>query len=102
MVNRRFVQDFFGGAAPLGRTVIWLAARGSGAPPPLQFEIVGIVGDTRNSGLEADVRPQVFIPYTVEGMQPGMMVLVRTSGEPLALSTASGSRSGASTRMWPL
>jgi ABC-type antimicrobial peptide transport system permease subunit len=43
---------------------------------------VGVAGDTRNSGLGEDIRPQVFLPHTVPGPQAGVLV-VKLSGNPL-------------------
>jgi ABC-type antimicrobial peptide transport system permease subunit len=46
-------------------------------------EIIGIVGDSRNDGLSAPVRPAVYVPYTTL-MPPYAQFLVRTQGDPLA------------------
>jgi putative ABC transport system permease protein len=84
VVNDRFVQAFLDGADPIGRTVSFaILGRGADAPPPL-FEIVGVVADARNSGLQEDVRPQAFLPYTTPGVQP-TTIMVRTTTEPLSI-----------------
>lgn len=84
VVNRRFVQDYLDGADAIGRTVT-LPALGPGedGQVPL-FEIVGVVGDMRNTGLRQDARPQVYLPYTRPGLQPNVIV-VRTRVDPLSL-----------------
>jgi putative ABC transport system permease protein len=85
VVNRAFVQTFFDGGDPLGRTLLFGAAP-PGAPPDQRpiFDIVGVVGDVRNSGLENAIRPQVYFPYTVPGPSAAT-ILVRTATNPLAM-----------------
>jgi putative ABC transport system permease protein len=85
VVNRRFVRDYLGDASPIGRTLT-LAALDRGAPSEARrlFEIVGVVGDTRNSGLEQDIRPEAFLPYTVPGF-PAESLIIRTAVDPLTL-----------------
>jgi ABC-type antimicrobial peptide transport system permease subunit len=70
-------------------------SQGAGEKTPTLFEIVGVVGDTRVSGLEADaraaaglrardVRPQVYLPYTSVPVD-ARTFLVRTSVDPRSL-----------------
>ncbi len=52
--------------------------------PPNPREVIGVVGDTRNS-LEAPPQPELYLPYqqvTVKAMR----LVVRTTGEPLRLA----------------
>jgi putative ABC transport system permease protein len=83
VVNRTFVQQFLNGGDALSRTV----AFGRVDPnKPVLFEIVGVVGDSRNSGWEGPIRPQAFVPYTAGGpVSPGG-ILVRTSVAPMTLA----------------
>jgi putative ABC transport system permease protein len=46
--------------------------------------IVGILADTRNSGLRGATKPAAFIPYTLIA-PPTRTLAVRTSGEPMAM-----------------
>jgi putative ABC transport system permease protein len=51
--------------------------------------VVGIVGDVRHQGLDAEARPELYYPYAqLPYPQRGMTLVVRTSGEPLALAPA--------------
>ena len=43
---------------------------GPDAPPPTLFEIVGVVGDARNSGLQQEPNPQAFLPYIRDLLTP--------------------------------
>ncbi len=88
VVNRRFVRDFLGDSDPLGRTASFAAVDRNVAPEQRSvFEIVGVVEDARNSGLQNEVRPQAFLPYTIPGIQAGAIVL-RTSLAPLTLQNS--------------
>jgi putative ABC transport system permease protein len=88
VVNRSFVHDFLGDSDPLGRTVSFAAIdRGAGPGAGSPFEIVGVVEDARNSGLQNDVRPQAFLPFTVPAFPAGAIVL-RTSLDPLSLQNS--------------
>lgn len=76
VVNQHFGREFFGGADPIGRMIgVPGVSQANGQQAPTLFEIVGVVGDTRVSGLEADaraavglrsrdVRPLAYLPYT--------------------------------------
>jgi putative ABC transport system permease protein len=46
--------------------------------------IVGILADTRNSGLRDATQPAVFLPYTLIA-PPARLLAVRTVGEPMAM-----------------
>ena len=47
-------------------------------------QIIGVVGDSRDDGLDKPVAPAVYAPYTLVTAQ-FTEVLVRTQGEPLAM-----------------
>jgi ABC-type antimicrobial peptide transport system permease subunit len=48
------------------------------------FEIIGVVADAKNRGIQEPPGPEVFIPYTMTGgFERG--ILVRTSGDPAAM-----------------
>jgi putative ABC transport system permease protein len=84
VVNRAFAREFLGDDDPVGRTIRVAAIdRAAGATQGAPLEIIGVVGDSRNAGLQNVVRPQVFLPYTAGGV-PGAIV-IRTSGDPLAV-----------------
>jgi putative ABC transport system permease protein len=86
VVNRTFVDRFLGAEEPLGRLVTFkrLGAPPAGSPGEAVFEIVGVVGDARNQGLQDPTLPEAFLPYTVTGaFDRGL--LLRTAGEPLAV-----------------
>ena len=51
------------------------------------FEIIGLVADVKNRGLQDPVDPEIWIPYTVTG-SAFRGILVRTAGEPLPMLNA--------------
>lgn len=50
-------------------------------------EVVGVVGSIRQTTLDEAVRPAMYMPH-LQSSNPGMTVIVRTRGEPLALVAA--------------
>jgi putative ABC transport system permease protein len=61
------------------------AGRGSGPPPrPVLFDVIGVVADARNGGLERDVQPEVFLPFTAAPIVAGALV-VKAAVNPLSL-----------------
>jgi putative ABC transport system permease protein len=80
LVNETAARAFFPGKSPIGeririvRDTAWA-------------EIVGVVGDIRQEGLEVAVQPEVLFPF--DQRTTGMMsVVARTSGDPRALLEA--------------
>jgi hypothetical protein len=45
-------------------------------------QIIGVVGDARNDGVDHPVVPAIYVPYTVT-MRPYVQFLARTQGDPL-------------------
>jgi predicted permease len=60
-------------------------ANGGGGGP--WMTIIGVVGDMRRTGYDAPVRYETFLPYP-ERPTGRMTLVVRTSGEPLAMTSA--------------
>jgi len=55
-------------------------------PEPM-FEIIGVVADAKNQGLQDPPEPEVWIPYTVTG-SAFRGILVRTAKDPLSMLNA--------------
>jgi len=74
MVNETVARRYWPGENPIGKH-IWLGRQ------PLPCEVVGVLGDVRNSGLAADVSPEIYLPFAQ--LPWGSMNLVaRTEGDP--------------------
>jgi putative ABC transport system permease protein len=86
VVNQTLVKKFFGQDDPIGQR-IKLTMLETEADPPVKdpvFEIVGVVADAKNSGIQDPPRPELFVPYTITGaFERG--ILVRTSIDPLTM-----------------
>lgn len=52
-----------------------------------QSTIIGIVGDVRYDGLDEPVQPTMFLPFA-QHVDGGMTIVVRTSGDPAAMTGA--------------
>ena len=48
------------------------------------LQIIGVVGDALNDGLDKPILPALYLPYTVN-MFMGTQILVQTQGEPLSM-----------------
>jgi len=83
MVNEAFVSSILGGADPLGKSIHLVLPQ---RPP--SWAIVGVVTDVKYSKLDAEPGPEVYFPYRQSFFNGASDVVVRTSGDPLALAPA--------------
>jgi len=88
IINETSAARFFPGEDPIGRRLAL-----SGEPKDLR-EIVGIVGDVRNYGLDEEVKPEVYVPFLqsapdyLSSVVSALTVVVRSAIEPAALGSA--------------
>ena len=84
VVNQSFAKSYLTGREPLGQTV----------PNMLDgktWEVVGIIPDIRNAGLDSDAQPEIYVSYrqTPRGLalirHTSPSLALRTIGDPLAL-----------------
>lgn len=88
VVNQILVQRYFGQDDPIGRTIELkrLATLPDSPVPDPVFEIVGVVADAKNQGLQDPILPEAFIPYTMTGAYE-RGILLRTSSPPAVMAT---------------
>jgi len=79
-VNQSTARRFWPGANPIGKHILL----GRAVTPA---EVVGVFGDIRNTGLAADVQPEIYIPFA-QLPWASMNLLVRTAGDPHAFVAA--------------
>ncbi|HEY6402146.1 MAG TPA: ABC transporter permease, partial [Blastocatellia bacterium] len=86
VVNQTFVNKFLGNEYPIGQKVkinMLESMPDSPVKDPV-FEVIGVISDARNQGIQDPPMPEMFVPYTITGaFERG--ILVRTSGPPLSL-----------------
>jgi putative ABC transport system permease protein len=86
VVNQTLVNKFFGKQDPLGR-LVKIEALETIPDSPVRdpvFEIIGVIADAKNQGIQDPALPEMFVPYTVTGaFDRG--ILVRTSAPPLTM-----------------
>ena len=87
MVNQAFAKQYLGDLDPIGQSVrspmlkIDRPNLLSAQSPDDWLEVIGVVGDAKNDGLEHPVKPAIFLPYSFV-LGPGQTYLVRASGDP--------------------
>ena len=75
VINEAFARQFLGDRAPVGQRL--QIDFGS----PFDAEIVGVTGDVRHRGYEAEPRPEMYISYLQNAVWPVMNLVIRTQGE---------------------
>jgi predicted permease len=87
MVNQAFVKQYLGDLDAIGQSVrspllkIDQPNLLSAQSPDGWLEVVGVVGDAKNDGLDHAVRPAIFLPYSFI-LPPEERFIVRASGDP--------------------
>jgi predicted permease len=86
VVNQTFVNKFLGPEYPIGQKVkikMLESMPDSPVKDPV-FEVIGVISDAKNQGVQEPPMPEMFVPYTITGaFERGIMV--RTSAPPLSL-----------------
>jgi putative ABC transport system permease protein len=88
IVNQRAADMFFPGENPIGKRIAWRGEVLKFTPFSGEWRtIVGVVGTTRDGGLDAEPRAAVFAPFAQEFAVSGGLV-IRTEGDIAALTSA--------------
>ncbi|HKR11321.1 MAG TPA: ABC transporter permease [Pyrinomonadaceae bacterium] len=80
VVNNVLAQVLWPGQEPIGK-------RFRVGFEEQQREVIGVVGSIKQTTLDAEVRPAMYMPHQ-QSPNSGMTVLVRTKGEPLSMAVA--------------
>jgi putative ABC transport system permease protein len=81
IVNETLVHRFFAGQNPIGQRLAYFADH------PHWKEIVGVVADVRQHGIEAGAVPELFTPLAQDEFK-WLAIAARTTGDPLTFSKA--------------
>jgi predicted permease len=80
IVNESFAKKYFGNTDPIGRHIGF--GGNPGTPTPL--EIVGVVRDSKYTGVRDDIPRTLFFPLLEERTPASVVVYVRTTADPAA------------------
>jgi predicted permease len=86
IINQTLADKFFPGEDPIGKRIAWTGEVLKFSPiSPEWRTIVGVAGNTQDGGMDAPLRPVVFMPFTQELAMSGVIV-VRTDGDAASLA----------------
>jgi putative ABC transport system permease protein len=80
VVNETLARRFWPNQDPIGKQLIIARAQ-------LHAQVVGVVADVKTSTLDSDAGGQLYSPYP-QRPWPGMIIAVKTSGNPLSMAPA--------------
>ena len=83
IINETFARRFFPGEDPVGKAII----PGEGEKPVTR-EIVGVVGDVRHAGLDAERTLEYYVPYEQADVDRLTVVARTASGNPTNVAAA--------------
>ncbi|HEY2472708.1 MAG TPA: ABC transporter permease [Terracidiphilus sp.] len=94
LINESAARLWPAGTDPTGQRM-QVDALGQPVPPKVlvaagigpEITIIGVIGDTKNDGLQDATLPAVYVPYTLF-VPPSRQLTVRTIGEPLGILNA--------------
>ena len=81
IINRALAERYFTGQNPIGKRL----QTGEPRPEPPDETIIGVVGDVKYSGLDAEPVPQAYKLYSTSGwadFSRSLFVVLRTDGDP--------------------
>ena len=86
LITRSAARQYFPGEDPIGKTITLGWGRGPGKPRA-GGEVVGILGDVKDAGLNEPNPPQIFLPLR-QWPVSSMSVMLKTSVPPMSLADA--------------
>ena len=87
IVNEAFIRRFLQGVDPLQKRIVveQLVPGQTKLGVPVEWQIVGVSRGIRNGGIRGEGFPVIDVPFQ-QSPWPGAAVVVRTSGDPSAMS----------------
>ncbi|MCB1057884.1 MAG: ABC transporter permease, partial [Acidobacteria bacterium] len=88
VINRTMARQFFADVDPIGQHLV-MGSKLVGVFPalPITGEVVGVVGDVRQSELDLPPEPEMYVPMA-QYVFPTMFLVLRTAGPPEAMTGA--------------
>jgi putative ABC transport system permease protein len=87
VINQTMAQRFWPGESPVGRRI----KLGPSPETKPWLTIVGVVGNMRHFGLDADPRPEIYRPFAYNPLGAPMLA-IRTAGDPGTLADTLAAR----------
>jgi predicted permease len=88
VINMALAARLFGDQDPIGRRVAWTGEVLKFIPVSGDWRtVVGVVGNTKDGGLDAETLPVMFMPFVQESFPSGGFV-IRTRGDATAIAPA--------------
>ena len=88
ILSETFAKQLFGNEDPIGRRVAWSGEVLKFSPISGEWRtVVGVVGDTRDQGVENAVTPSMFAPFA-QDVVLGASLIVRTASDPAVIQPA--------------
>lgn len=101
VINQTLARDYFRNEDPIGGRIKFVTFEQWAAdwPRDAYFEIIGVIADAKNTGLQEAPRPEVYFPHSVSGTGPqdhgeDSGKLKFDSGKPSPRDSDCGSRCG--------
>jgi putative ABC transport system permease protein len=85
IVNETFARRFFAGADPVGKRLTLGTGEDNDNAPR---EIVGVVGDVRHAGLDAETTPEMYVPYLQTPPVRLTLVTRTTAADPTSIAAS--------------
>jgi putative ABC transport system permease protein len=85
VINQTMARRLFPGEEPVGRRIRTSTATGPTAPPPAT--VIGVIGDVRHSGLEAEPAAEMYTWY-LQNPPSNPFIVVRAAGDAASLASA--------------
>jgi putative ABC transport system permease protein len=91
IVNRAFAQAYWPRQNPIGKQVSanYVGPGRSLLSSPSYRQVVGVVGDVRQQGLDVPVEPAIYLPYlqdSTDHVFAGLNLFIRTRSDPRAFA----------------
>jgi predicted permease len=91
IINQTMARRLFPGEDPVGRRIRTSTATGPTAPPP--STVIGVIGDIRHSGLEAEPAPEMYVWY-LQNPPSNPFIVVRAADSTLGSSAVRSPQAG--------
>jgi putative ABC transport system permease protein len=89
VINQTLASRYFANENPIGQKIKFSTFEEWAAdfPRDAYFEIIGVIADAKNNGLQDAPKPEVYLPYTITGTG-SRGIMVRTAGDSHLISAS--------------